>query len=190
MISTPEGSGIDHPRIVGAVRSPWFSDVGDTSRGTLVPSAGLLERHRAELVGTQELMYLNTLVRLEGGTMRCPPSGSGWPRSAAATTSSSSTWPTAPTTYADVARFEANALLTFAAAAGIAALFLVGQSVVRYVAGTTAELEVLRAIGMRRRSLRAMAALGPSLAGVVGAVGALLRVPRLRPLPGRHRRAH
>ena len=51
----------------------------------------------------------------------------------------------------DVARFEADALLAFAAAAAIAALFLVGQSIVRYVAGTTADLEVLRAMGMRPR---------------------------------------
>ena len=34
--------------IVGVVRSPWFSDYGDSADGTLVPSAGLLEQHRAE----------------------------------------------------------------------------------------------------------------------------------------------
>ena len=112
-------------------------------------------------------------------------------------TSSSSTWRATPRHVREVTGFEADALLAFAAAAGIAALFLVGQSIVRYVAGTTADLEVLRSVGMRPRPLRAMAAVGPTLAAVLGGGlgvgGAFLASDRfpvgtaapLEPAPGR-----
>ena len=51
--------------------------------------------------------------------------------------------------------FEAGALLAFAAAAFVAALVLVGQTVVRYVSAAAPDLQVLRAVGMRPRQVHA-----------------------------------
>ena len=45
---------------------------------------------------------------------------------------------------------------------------LAHPAIVRYVAGTAADLDVLRAVGMRPRSLLTMAAVGPTLAAVLG----------------------
>jgi ABC-type lipoprotein release transport system permease subunit len=98
----------------------------------------------------------------------------------------------------DVADFEANALLAFAAAAFIASVFLVGQSVARYVAGAASDLHVLTTFGMPPLQVRAAAAAGPTLAALVGvALGvgaAVLASPRFpfgtaapfEPTPGRH----
>jgi hypothetical protein len=170
-LTEPEGSVID-ARIVGVIRSPWFNDSG-TSSGTLVPSAGLFAQHREELIGSQGLRSINALVRLDGGGDAVPEFREELAEVSGRRDIEFFDLVGGAQHVHDVARFEADALLAFAAAAGIAALFLVGQSIVRYVAGATAELGVLRSVGMRPRHLRTMAAVGPALAAVVGgAVGA------------------
>jgi ABC-type lipoprotein release transport system permease subunit len=164
----PEGSVIE-ARIVGVVRSPWFSDYGDVSTGALVPSAGLLEQHRAELLGAQESAFLNALVRLDGGAAAVPAFRERLAEVSGRHDIEFFNLAEDASHVRDVTGFEADALLAFAAAAGIAALFLVGQSIVRFVAGAAAELDVLRAVGMRPRVLLALAAVGPTLAAVLGA---------------------
>ena len=168
-----ELEGADGPaieaRIVGVIRSPWFSDSGDGVDGTLVPSAGLFTQHRANFVGAEESNYVNALVRLEGGGEAVPAFREHLAEVTGRRDIEFFYLAADAQHIRDVGRFEADALLVFAAAAGIAALFLVGQSIVRYVAASTAELEVLQAVGMRPRQVRAMAAVGPTLAAVMGA---------------------
>jgi ABC-type lipoprotein release transport system permease subunit len=163
----PEGPAIDS-EIVGVVRSPWFSDSGDSESGTVVPSPGLLDQHRANLVGTQGGVYLNALVRLEDGAAGIASFRDELAKVSGRTDIEFFNLAEQAEHVRSVARFEADALLAFAAAAAIAALFLVGQSVVRSVASATADLEVLRAIGMPPRHIRWMAAAGPTLAAIVG----------------------
>ena len=195
-LTDPEGSVIE-ARIVGVIRSPWFSDYGTSSRGTLVPSAGLLAQHRDELVGSLGLRHINALVRLEDGGDAVPEFREELAEVTGRRDIGFFDLAGGARHLHDVADFEADALLVFAAAAGIAALFLVGQSIVRYVAGTTAELSVLRSVGMRPRHVRTMAAVGPTLAavvgGAVGTVGAFVVSDRFpvgtaapfEPAPGR-----
>lgn len=164
-----EGPAID-AEIVGVVRSGWFSDYGDTTSGMLIPSPAVFEQHRANLLGEQGLVWVNALVRLADGGQ-----GVGAFRDELARVSGRSdieffTLSEDAQHVRDVTGFEADALLAFAAAAAIASVFLVGQSVIRYVAGATPELEVLRAVGIAPRRVRWMAAAGPGIAGVVGAV--------------------
>ena len=143
-----------------------------SARGTVVPSAGLLTQHREELIGSLGLRYINALVRLEGGGDAVPEFREELAEVTGRRDIEFFDLVDDARHVHDVARFEADALLVFAAAAGIAALFLVGQSIVRYVAAATAELGVLRSVGMRPRHVRTMAAVGPTLAAVVGgAVG-------------------
>ena len=65
--------------------------------------------------------------------------------------------------------YEAAWLLAFGLAALVAALFLIGQSLVRYVFATAADLQVLQAVGLTRWQAMASAVAGPYLAAVTGA---------------------
>ena len=165
----PAGAVIDS-EIVGVVRSPWFSDSGDGTGGSVIPSAGLLAAHRGSFVGAEGLTYVNALVRLEDGL-----EGVGRFREQLAEVTGRNdieffNLAEDAQHVRDVTGFEAKGLLVFAGAAAIAALFLVGQSVVRYVAGATAELEVLRSVGMPPRHIRWVATAGPAAAAVVGSL--------------------
>ncbi len=66
----PRGPKI-RARIVGVIRSPWFSD-SPGSEGGVVPSPALMARYRANLVGIHGNGFINALVRLEGGTAAIP----------------------------------------------------------------------------------------------------------------------
>jgi hypothetical protein len=57
-------------RIVGVVRSPWFSDaVGDA--GSLIPSGALFQRYPANFVGSHPTYgFVNALVLLKGSPIR------------------------------------------------------------------------------------------------------------------------
>ncbi len=95
-----------------------------------------------------------------------------------------------------VTGYEAACLLAFALAALVAALFLVGQSVARYISATVADLQVLQAVGMTPRQAVASATAPPLLAaaagasvGVAGAIVASQWMPigfagRIEPQPG------
>ena len=178
-------------RIVGVVRSPWFSDYGDLGpRHASCPRRGSSPSTARSSSGRWGSAYVNALVRLEGGGDAVPAFREELAEVTGRRDIEFFDLVGDARHVHDVARFEADALLVFAAAAGIAALFLVGQSIVRYVAAATAELEVLRSVGMRPRHVRTMAAVGPTLAAVVGgAVGAVGAFARLGPVPGRHRGA-
>jgi len=193
----PEGPEIE-TTIVGVVRSPWFSDSGDSSDGTLIPSNGLFDQHRANLIGNTEIANINALVRLDGGARAVPDFRDDLAELTGRRDIEFFDLAAGAAHAEDVADFEADALLAFAAAALIAALFLVGQSVVRFVTGSTQDLQVLAAVGMPPRHVRMAAAAGPAVAAIsgvaVGVLGAWLASSRFptgtaspfEPTPGRH----
>ncbi|MEJ3654880.1 FtsX-like permease family protein [Actinomycetes bacterium KLBMP 9759] len=166
----PTGPRIE-ARIVGVIRSSWFTDEpGSTGLRSLHPSAALFEQYRANLLGRTEPVTVNALVRLTGGPDALPAfraelaALTGRPdieildlRQEAAQRQKT-------------IDFESAALLTFALAALAAAMVLVGQAVTRFAAATVADLAVLRAVGMVRREVLLATTAGPALAGAVGAV--------------------
>jgi hypothetical protein len=172
----PEGPEIE-AEIVGVVRSGWFSDTPDAPRGRVIPSVGFFEQHQANLLGTAGLIYSNALVRLEQGAAGIPEFRERLAEVSGRRDIEFFDLVDTATHYVDVSGFEARSLLAFALAAAIAAVFLIGQSVARYAAGTTADLQVLRAFGMPPGQLRIGTAAGPAIAAVVGAaMGAVVSV--------------
>ena len=193
----PEGPEIE-TTIVGVVRSPWFSDSVDQPLGSLIPSNGLFDQHAANLIGNTEVANINALVRLDGGAEAVP----GFREDLAELTGRRDIeffdLAAMADHAADVASFEADALLAFAAAALIAAVFLIGQSVVRHVSSASQDLQILSAAGMPPRHIRIAATAGPAIAAVagtaVGVIAAWLASSRFptgtaapfEPTPGRH----
>jgi hypothetical protein len=171
--------------IVGVVRSPWFTDRPDGT-GWFQPSAGLLGRYPANLLGDQGLASVNAVVRLDDES----PAGIEAFRADLARVSGRSDielfdrTATAAKTRETV-RFESVALLLFGLAALAAALVLVGQAVARYVAAAVADLGPLRAVGMDRRTALG-AALAPALAagttGVLAGIGLAVAASPLFPV--------
>ena len=159
-------------RIVGVGRSPFWADTPG-SKGGLILSPGLVAQYRENIVGPPgtegNLSYVNALVRLKGGE----GSVAQFRRDFAAVTGRSDVdiWnmPEQSRGVQHHVEFESNALRAFALAAFVAALFLIGQAIVRYAASSTVELQTMRALGMTGRQSLATAAAGPGIAGVIGA---------------------
>jgi FtsX-like permease family len=181
-------------RIVGVIRSPWFSD-SPGSTGGLVPSPALLTHYRADLLGRSSA--INALVRLRGGAAAIPRFRGDLARLTGRSDID------VFNNYVDFGKsaqridaFEAASLLAFGLAALAAAVFLIGQAVARYISVTVADLQLLRAPGLRPRQAVAAAVAGPFLAavggttlGVAGAIAASRWMPigaasLLEPDPG------
>ncbi|PZF84927.1 FtsX-like permease family protein [Jiangella anatolica] len=161
-------------RIVGVVRSALISDVaGDP--GWVIPTGAFYAAYTEHLVGSDQ--PTSAVVRLSAG-------GSGVADFKAALAQATgrtdvSIWNLAATTDFDqgIVDIETTALLVFATAAGVAAMFLVGQAIARYAAAAVAELRVLRALGLSPRQVVVAATTGPVLAAVLGATaGAVVSV--------------
>ncbi|WP_283136141.1 FtsX-like permease family protein [Rhizohabitans arisaemae] len=151
--------------IVGVIRSPWFSERAGEVGGVL-PTPALFARHRANF---GDDVPVNALVRLHGGQAAIPAFRDGLARVSGR--SDIDVWDleaksTAPVRQATA--FGAASLLAFGLAALAAASVLVGQAVARYIAATTAELRVLRAVGLTRGQTVACASAGPLLAALAG----------------------
>ena len=156
-------------RIVGVIRSPWFSD-SPGSAGGVVPSPALMAHYRASIMGVHDNGFINALVRLKGGTAAIPrfradlarvtrrPDIDVWDNLASFGVPARK-----------VTGYEAACLLAFGLAALVAAFFLVGQSVARYSSATVSDLQLLRAPGMTPRQATAAACAAPFLAAVAGA---------------------
>ncbi|PZF84928.1 ABC transporter permease [Jiangella anatolica] len=181
--SLPPDGPVVEARIVGVVRSFWYGDnLG--GQGQLISSAGLYERYPAELGEGSPTEMFNAIARLDGGAAAIPALQAELERLTGQTID---IWDLGDVFHQharDVTGFEADALLVFAAAAALAALFLVGQPVARYVAAGVADLQALRAVGVVPRQLVVAAALGPVLAAVLGAAaGAAVAVVASRWFP-------
>ncbi len=121
-----------------------------------------------------------------------------WPASPAAPISTYGTRANGRITPATVTGFEAAGLVVFALSAAIAALFIVGQAVVRHVSSTLSDIEPLRAVGMTPAETARPSCWDlplPRLSGwIVGAVAALVAsgwfpigsAALLEPAPGAH----
>ena len=158
-------------RIVGVVASPWFSDQPG-STGHFIPSPGLTARYPLEVKGDpndkDNPNVANALIRLRGGEAAIPAFQQRF--SQLTGRNDIEIW-NMPEKYRELQRhatFEAQCLLAVALAVFAAALFLVGQALVRYAAGSAIELTTLRALGMTPRQTVLTATVGPVLAGVAG----------------------
>ncbi len=164
----PEGPSID-ARIVGVVRSPWFSDKEGAS-ARIIPSVGLFAQHEANLLGTSGVIFVNALVRLEGGAGAVPAFRERLAEVSGRRDIEFFALAEDAQHLRDVTGFEARALLAFALAAVLAAVFLVGQSVARLVSGAAQDLRVLSSMGMSPGHVRLAAAIAPTAASVAGAL--------------------
>ncbi len=156
-------------RIVGVIRTPFYLDnIGD--KGGVLPSPALFAHYRASIMGTTDQMFVNALVRLKGGAAEIPAFRADLARVTGR--SDIDVWNNSVTIGDPIRKitgYEAACLLAFGLAALVAAFFLIGQSVARYVSATVADLRVLQALGMTPRQALASATAAPFLAGVAGA---------------------
>lgn len=160
-------------RIVGVIRSPWYSDPPDSAGGILL-SPAVAARYPANIIGDSRgghfFSPVNALVRLRGGEAAIPQLRRDIAR---LTKRSDIDILDLPSQYRDRQRqitFESRSLLALAAAAFVAALLLIGQALVRYTAASAAELQTLRALGMTPRQAVAAAAAGPALVALLSAM--------------------
>lgn len=151
--------------IVGVVRSPLLADAPGAP-GLLLPSAGLYERYTPNLVGASDSVALHGVVHLDGGSAAMTRLKEGLTRIGG---TDINVWEHFETRrfMQRTTGFEANGMLVFALAAGVAAVFLVGQSIARNAASTAADLQVMRALGMTPAGSRWAAAIGPVSAALV-----------------------
>jgi hypothetical protein len=155
--------------IVGVIRSPWFLD-SPGGAGGVISSPALFAQHRTSMLGTQHIVPVNALLRLAGGPAAIPRFRADLARVTGR--SDIDVWNNSVYFGDSVRRvtgYEAACLLAFAIAALAAALFLIGQSVARYLAATVTDLQVLQAVGLTRRQGVAAAVAAPLLAAVLGA---------------------
>jgi hypothetical protein len=172
-------------RITGVVRSPWFSDsIGNP--GAVLPSPALFAQHRASFVGAHDSGFLNALVRLRNGRADLPQFRADLAR--ITHRNDIDIWDNLGTFAVPAQRvdsFEAACMLAFGLAALVAAIFLLGQSIARYISATVAELQLLRAVGITPRQAIAAAAAGPFLTAIAGTavgVAAAVFVSRWMPI--------
>jgi hypothetical protein len=156
-------------RIVGVVRDPFYLETPGDHGGVLLSNA-LFTRYRANIMGSTGGTFVNALIRLRGGEEAIPAFRADLARVTGR--SDIDVWDNYATfggPIHEVTGYEATWLLAFGIAALLAACILVGQSIVRHVYGTAADLQVLRAVGMTRGEMLASAAAAPVLATAVGA---------------------
>ena len=170
--SVPPGGPRIRVRIVGVIRSPWESvDIsGPGGDGGVLASPALFAAHRVNIMGTNGRGYINAEVRLRGGAAALPAFRADLAR--ATGRSDIDVWNNLEFFGDPVRRataYEAAWLLAFGLAALVAALFLIGQSLVRYVFATAVDLRVLQAVGLTRRQAVLSAVVGPGLATAAGA---------------------
>ena len=134
-------------------------------------SPAVAARYPLSVVGNphNQFSFVNALVRLRGGEAAIPRLR----RDIARLTGRSDIdiWDL-PQQYADAQRqiaFEARCLVALAAAAFLASLFLIGQTLARFAAASGAELQIMRALGMTSAEVTGAVAAAPALAGLAGA---------------------
>jgi ABC-type lipoprotein release transport system permease subunit len=171
---------------VGELSPSWAVDEPGGTGGVLF-SPGLTAKYRQNIVGpngVNTVNYINALVRLHGGEAAIPRLTNDLARVTGRSDIDVWNMPEQQREMQHHIAFESRCLVAFAAAAFLAALFLIGQAIARYAAATTEELRTLRALGMTPRQAIATATAGPAIVGVVGAatgVGAAIVASRWLP---------
>jgi hypothetical protein len=164
--------------IVGVVRSFWFSDKSGDEFGAVIPGPGLFASYPANFLGSEQTTgYVNALIRLRNGAADIPQFKDDLARITGR--NDIDVWDMADWMghARDVTGFEAASLAVFGITAAIAALFIVGQTVVRHVTSTLGDLEPLRAVGLTPAETNLSVTLGPALATLVGwVIGAIATV--------------
>ena len=160
-------------RIVGVVRSPFWLD-GPVSGGGVLPTYAFTQKYSQYIFGSDlahTSVYVNALMRLNGGEAAIPAFKADLARKTQR--SDIDVWDNYEKFGGPVKKatsYEAAVLLAFGLAALLAALFLVGQTVSRYVADSAEDLRVLQALGLTRRKAVVCAGTVLGLAAVAGAV--------------------
>jgi hypothetical protein len=168
-------------RIVGVVRSPFWLD-GPGTGGGVLPTYAFTQKYRPYIFGgdpAHSSLYVNALMRLKGGEAAIPAFKADLARVTGR--SDIDVWDNYQKFGGPVKKataYEAAVLLAFGLAALLAALFLVGQTVGRYVADSSEDLRVLQAMGLTRRKAAACAGgvlgLAAVAGGVIGVAAALI----------------
>ena len=155
-------------RIVGVVRSLWYSDpVGGP--GSVIPSPGLLKHYRANFLGASGNVPLSALVRLRGGEADLAGFKADLARVSGRPDIDVVNRADAVRHARDVTAFQNASLLAFGLGALLAAVVIVGQAIVGYAASSAAELRSVAALGMTSGQGVLLTAAAPSLAATVGA---------------------
>jgi FtsX-like permease family len=181
-IAEQQGSGPDGaftgPRVtvrivgVGETSTRWGGVDQPGGSGGLQPSPGLYTHYRDNIVGAPgagTMNYINAIVRLRGGEAAIEQLRNDITRVTGRSDIEVTNLVDQQRVQQHHVAFESRCLVAFAAAAFVAALFLVGQAIVRYAAASTEELRTLRALGMTPRQAIAAAAAGPAIVGLAGA---------------------
>ncbi|MDT4919471.1 MAG: putative transport system permease protein [Pseudonocardiales bacterium] len=161
--------------IVGVVLSPWISDAPDRS-GAIQMSPGVTAKYRAEIIGppSPNGQFVNVLVRLRHEGADIPQFTDDLKRLTGRDDVGLLDMIEQEREIQHQDSFESRCLVAFALAALLAAVFLVGQAITRYAAGSTAELQTLRALGLTPQQTTRLAAVGPAVVGVLGAAAGVL----------------
>ena len=157
--------------IVGVIRTPFYAD-GPGEVGTILPSPGVEAAYPKNYYGVdgkeKPRASEDVLVRLSGGTADVDRLRADLAR---LTGRADLDVQDLGEQYADRQHsidFEARSLAALGLAAALASLGLVGQAILRQVAGGRAQLRTAAALGMTRTQVVAAASTGPLLAGVAG----------------------
>jgi hypothetical protein len=174
---TGPGGAFSGPRItvqivgVGETSSRWGGVDYPGGQGGILLSPGLYAQHRENVVGPLGAPnYINALVRLRSGEAAIPQLIRDLARITGRSDIEVSNLVAGERDAQRHIAFESRGLTAFAAAAFLAALFLIGQAIARYAAASSDELHTLRALGMTPAVAMCAASAGPILAGLVGAL--------------------
>jgi hypothetical protein len=192
--STPPAGPVVDLRVVGIVRQPFDllpavteQDNLYVNRGDLFLTPAYWQRHGPDLAGYGVVMVVALergpadLARLTADVRRLFGSDARVQPVRPDDGVTGATLGTMPGLRRAI-RLEAGALLAFAALAAIAALLLVGQSLGRQVFLESVEYPMLRAVGMTRGQLVAVALVRAAVVGVGGAAVAMAVAVALSPL--------
>ncbi len=167
--STPQGPTVD-ATIVGVLRSPLLQDTADNPNGFVFASPGLHERYPDNVVGRDDAVNVNAIVRLEAGGSGVDEFEREFTRVTGFENVDFQNLDDAAQHTRDVTAFEARALLLLALTALLASMVLIGVAISRFCAASFVDLEVLRTFGLTPAQTRACVALAPTTAAAGGVV--------------------
>ena len=134
------------------------------------PSPGLYEQYPDNVVGRDDAVNVNAIVRLEAGGSGVDEFEREFARVTGIENVDFQNLDDAAQHIRDVTAFEARALLLLALTALLASMVLLGVAISRFAAASFVDLEVLRTFGLTPTQTRAAVAVAPTSAAVGGVV--------------------